>query len=559
MDPITSDLMRHSLLYASEEMGIALRNSSYSPNIKERMDHSAALFDEKGRLLSQAEHMPVHLGSLPWGLSNILEYCSRNSQDVPLEEGTMIVTNNPYVAGTHLNDVTVVRPVYFEGELVAFAANKAHHADIGGKVPGSISTDAASLFAEGLIMNPVQLMRKGEFVSETLSTFMANTRTPHERKGDLKAQVAANITGERRIIELILRYGLESFSEAAEQSFAYAEKMMKSRVAAIKPGKYKALDYLEHPDGNDIKLMASVEVTDEKRIIIDYTGTDKQVPIPLNAVFGVTISGVYYVIRALTGDDIPANYGAFSNVEIFAPEGTILHPTFPFPVAGGNVETSQRNADLIFLALSKALPERVPAAAGGSMNNIMMGGLYKGRPWAFYETVGVGLGGRNGIDGIDGIHSNMTNTMNTPIEEMERTMPLIMERYELRENSCGPGKFRGGCGIIRSYRAIGDSPITFTYLAERGRHKPWGVVGGLSGSNARLLIRRKNSNGKGNELPIKTTLTLDDGDIVEINTAGGGGYGMPRKREEAKIRRDVENGLVSISFAKKYFPQTRRK
>lgn len=559
MDQVTSDLMRHSLLYASEEMGIALRNSSYSPNIKERMDHSAALFDKKGRLLSQAEHMPVHLGSLPWGLSNILEYCSQNSHDVPMEEGTMIVTNNPYIAGTHLNDVTVVRPVYFHGELVAFAANKAHHADIGGKVPGSISTDASSLFAEGLIMNPVHFMRKGEFVSETLAAFMANTRTPHERKGDLKAQVAANVTGERRILELILRYGLENFSEAAEQSFAYAEKMMKSRVAAIKTGKYKAVDYLEHPDGSDIKLSVSVEVTEDKRIAIDYTGTDKQVPIPLNAVFGVTISGVYYVIRALTGDDIPANYGAFSNVEIFAPEGTILHPTFPFPVAGGNVETSQRNADLIFLALSRALPERVPAAAGGSMNNTMMGGLFKGRSWAFYETIGVGLGGRNGKDGLDGIHSNMTNTMNTPIEEIERTMPLIIERYELRENSCGPGTFRGGCGIIRAYKAIGDSPITFTYLADRGKHKPWGVIGGASGANARLLIRRKSSKGKRNELPIKSTITLEDGDTVEIHTAGGGGYGASRKRDPEKIRKDLENGLVSYSFAKKNFPQLKRR
>jgi N-methylhydantoinase B len=542
-DLITSELIRNSLLYASEEMGIALRNSSYSPNIKERMDHSAALFDSEGRLLSQAEHIPVHLGSLPWGLKNTIDYCQK--QGIEFEKESMIVVNNPYISGTHLNDVTVISPIFHsEARLVGFAANKAHHSDVGGKVPGSISVDAKTLFEEGFIMNPTYLMRKGEFVNETLSTFSSNSRTPYERLGDLKAQVAANVIGIRRMLETIEKYSLDDFIESSHNSFHYSEIMLRRRLSIAKTGKFRSIDYLEHPDGSDLKLKLTVTIREDE-IEFDYGGTDDQIDMPLNAVFGVTLSGVYFVLKTLFGDDIPTNDGIFVPVKIRAPFGSLLNPTFPFPVAGGNVETSQRNADLIYKALAKAMPQRVPAASGGSMNNIMVGGIHNGRNWAFYETIGVGLGGRMGVDGTDGIQSNMTNTMNTPIEEIEMTMPLRIERYEFRVNSSGPGTFRGGSGVIRAFRACDD--CTLTVLSERGRHEPWGLSGGKGGSKTRVLhiTTRRSGQREVKEIPIKATIQLRRGEVIEIHTAGGGGYGPPRSREKSRLLSDVENQIVS--------------
>jgi N-methylhydantoinase B len=549
IDTIALDLIRSSLLYASEEMGIALRNSSYSPNIKERMDHSAALFDREGRLLAQAEHIPVHLGSLPWGLINTIGYCER--QGIGLEKDSVLVTNNPYIAGTHLNDITVVKPIHSSGKLVAFAANKAHHSDVGGKVPGSISVDARTLYEEGLIVNPTYLIRHGEFVEETISLIVSNSRTPTERKGDLKAQVAATFTGNRRIQELVEKYGMARLDESSRRSFDYARKMIKSRISNMKCGAYKAEDYLEDPDGHDIRLKVRIEVS-ESNLEVDYSGTDAQVANPINAVFGVTLSGVHFVIRTLTGSDVPANHGAFSLLKVTAPSGTILNPTYPSPVAIGNVETSQRNADLLYRALSKAIPDRIPAASGGSMNNVMIGGMHEGSAWAFYETVGVGLGGRNMMDGIDGIQSNMTNTLNTPVEDIERSFPIIMRRYEFRVNSSGAGTYRGGNGIVRAYEMLGES--TFTVVSERLRHKPWGLRGGGDGARARIILKKAKARGT-KTVPGKVTLTLGRHDIVEIRTAGGGGYLPPKLRKLPMIFEDLKNGIITRSYGREYYPQ----
>ena len=538
MDKFTSQIIRSSLFYASEEMGIALRNSAYSPNIKERMDHSAAIFDSKGRLLAQAEHIPVHLGSLPWGLKNTLDYMSKNSMEV--EENSMILLNNPYISGTHLNDVTVVRPIFSEGRLVAYAANKAHHSDIGGKVPGSISSDAKSLYEEGLIIDPVYLMRKSEISRDILSMFSINSRNPYERKGDLKAQIAANLTGDKRVKETIEKYGSEEFTESIDDAFEYAEKITLSKLQAMKKGMFEAEDYLETKEGKDIKLHVTLNIK-EDGIDVDYNGTDKQVQLPLNAVLGVTISGVQYVLRSILGEDVPVNYGTFKPVRIHCEEGTVLNPRFPAPVSGGNVETSQRNADLIFLALSKVIPDTIPAAAGGSMNNIMMGGFYKGKTWAFYETIGVGLGGRNGLDGIDGIHSNMTNTMNTPIEDMEKSLPILITKYEFRTNSGGAGRYRGGCGIIREYK-VAEGNVTLTVLSERGIHRPWGLLGGKPGQPTRVSVYK---NGKWRRIGTKETVELSEGEAFRIETAGGGGYGNPKERDKGILKRDIENGIIS--------------
>ena len=547
-DSTTTEIIRNTLLYASEEMGIALRNSSYSPNIRERMDHSAAIFNDQGMLLAQAEHIPVHLGSLPLGLRKTLDYCE--NEGLELEESSMIIVNNPYIAGTHLNDVTVIRPVYHSKRLVAYTANKAHHSDVGGKVPGSISTDAETLFEEGVVIDPRYLIRKNRFVNHAVTALSSNSRTPRERIGDLKAQTAANVTGERRVLELVKKHGRRIFQQACAESLRKTERLARLRLSKIPSGTYEAEDFLEDPDGHDIRLRVTITLSNGS-LKVDYSGTDEQVSNPLNAVFGVTLSGVYYVTRTLIGDDVPANHGAFVPIKVHAPEGTILNPTFPHPVAGGNVETSQRNADLLYRALSKAIPDRVPADSGGSMNNIMMGGRYEGRNWAFYETIGVGLGARSDGDGIDGIQANMTNTMNTPIEEIERSYPLLVRQYEVRPDSSGPGRHRGGSGIIRSYEALIDN-ITLTVLADRGRNRPRGLFGAGPGAQTIVTLYEKTrGNTRKITLPVKTTVVLGKGDIIEINTAGGGGYGIPDKREESRVVEDLKNGIISLPYARR--------
>jgi N-methylhydantoinase B len=547
-DPTTVEIFRNTLLYASEEMGIALRNSSYSPNIRERMDHSAAIFDAEGRLLAQAEHIPVHLGSLPLGLQKTLDYCEKEGFE--MEESSMIMVNNPYIAGTHLNDVTVIRPVYYSNNLVAYTANKAHHADVGGKVPGSISVDAKTLFEEGVVIDPRYLTRKNRFVNSAVTALSSKSRTPRERIGDLKAQTAANITGERRVLEIVKKKGRRIFQQACAESLRKTEQLMRLRLSKIPSGTYQAEDYLEDPDGHDIRLRVAITIS-TGRLKVDYAGTDSQVSNPLNAVYGVTLSGVYYVTRTLTGDDVPANHGAFTPITVHAPEGTILNPIFPHPVAGGNVETSQRNADLLYRAFSKAIPNKVPADSGGSMNTIMMGGTYKGRNWAFYETIGVGLGATNDSDGIDGIQANMTNTMNTPIEEIERSYPLLIKQYELRPDSAGPGRHRGGSGIVRSYQSLSDD-ITVTILSDRGRNRPQGLFGGGPGARTEVTFYKKeNGNTRKIRLPVKITVVLQKGDIIEIKTAGGGGYGKAENREKSRIRDDIENEIISYPYARR--------
>jgi N-methylhydantoinase B len=552
-DPVTLQLISNSLLYASEEMGLALRNAAYSPNIKERMDHSAAIFDREGRLLAQAEHIPVHLGSLPWGLNNMIEACRREALD--LDDGSMVVSNDPYITGTHLNDVTVVAPIYHGSELVAFAVNKAHHSDVGGKVPGSISMEARNLFDEGFVLEPVYLVRKSEILDRTVERLSSASRTPQERRGDIRAQVAANVTGTRRVGDLISKYGVASFELAAAEAFRHSESMTKKRLSRLTPGAYKASDFLEGPDGAELELKVSVKVS-RTGVEVDYRGTHPEVDYPLNAVFGVTLSGVYFVLRCLLGDDIPANHGAFAAVKVTAPIGCMLNPERPHPVGGGNVETSQRNADVLFRALAGAAPLAVPAASGGSMNNVMVGGKFRELQWAFYETIGVGLGGRATMDGIDGIQCNMTNTMNTPIEELERSLPIRMTRYEFRPDSSGAGEHRGGSGLVRSYMALADW-TTFTVLADRERHKPWGLFGGRQGKGTEVILTR---GGRSTKVSSKSTLVLRAGDEVEIRTAGGGGYGLPRRRRTSAVRNDVENYLLSPAGARlDYGPRATKK
>ena len=537
LDPVIVEVMRNALLYASEEMGIVVRNASFSPNIKERLDHSCALFDWQGRLIAQAEHIPVHLGSLPEGISNTLAYLQRHN--LRLEEGDMLVVNDPYIAGTHLNDITLIRPIYHQQRLVGYAASKAHHTDVGGRVPGSISSDATEVFQEGLILPPVKIMVHHEFQEDVARIICANSRTPASRMGDLRAQVAGNLRGELRLQELLERYGWPLFQAVTERILDESEIRLRQQLASFPAGRYEAEDYLDDTGQGDtpVKLKVAVTLAGDS-ITFDYTGTAPQVRAPINAVFGVTLSAVYYVLRSVTDHTIPMNAGCFRPVTVFAPEGTVLHPRFPAPVAGGNVETSMRNADVLLQAFAQITPERVPACSGGTMSNLMVGG----DDWAFYETIGVGMGGRPGLDGIDGIQTNMTNTLNTPLEAMERHFPILMTRYEFREGSGGAGQWRGGCGLERGFRLLTDW-ATVSLLGDRARFAPPGLHGGQPGKTSERLLTRQRTPQQPELLPAKTTFVLHQGDEILLKTPGGGGFGPSDQRDHALIERDATNGL----------------
>ena len=539
LDPITAQVVASSLVYASEEMGIAVRDAAYSPNIKERLDHSCALFDADARLVAQAEHIPVHLGSLPWGLRATLAWLAARGRRI--EPGETIVVNDPYLSGTHLNDVTVIRAIYVAGDLVGYAANKAHHTDVGGSVPGSMPPDARDLFAEGCVVPPMVLVRDGRIIDETVELFRANSRTPNARAGDLRAQIGGTIVGERRFIETVERYGAEVVARALDCALDDGERRTRAALAALPDGVVDHHDVLEDDRGEPTIV---IRVRLEKRgetLALDYTGTSAQVASPLNAVFGVTLSGIYYAVRAVTDAHVAMNEGSFRPIDVRVPEGSLLHPRRPAPVSAGNVETSMRNADLVLGALAKLAPGRVPAQSGGSMNNVLMGGIDRsGRSWAFYETNGCGMGARPHADGIDGIHVHMTNTLNTPIEAMERDLPIRVTTYEFVEGSAGAGQYRGGSGLRRAFELC-DGTATASLLAERHAVRPQGTSGGGPGScGAHTLVR---IDGTRERLAAKTTLAMAPGETIVVETAGGGGFGDPGSREVSAYQRDRRDGL----------------
>jgi N-methylhydantoinase B len=511
-------------------MGIAVRNSAYSPNIKERLDHSCALFDRHTRLIAQAEHIPVHLGSLPWGLRATLATIEREYGGV--REGEMWVVNDPYISGTHLNDVTVIRPIFFRGQLVGYAANKAHHTDVGGMVPGSMSAEAGDLFAEGLVMPPARLVQQDRSVDATIALFRANSRTPDARSGDLRAQTAGNYTGERRFLELYERYGVTVAEAAIERLLNDSETRMRSALRDLGEGTYEQHDVLEDRKGEpSINLRLRLTLANGTAHF-DYTGTASQLDFPMNAVYGVTLSGVYYALRAVTDPTIPMNEGCFRPIEVFVPEGTLLNPRRPAPVSGGNVETSTRNADLVLGALSHAAPDRVPAASGGTMSNVMIGGTRddgpstasgQARTWAFYETNGCGMGARPTMDGIDGIQCHMTNTLNTPIEAIERDYPLRVTRYEFAEGTGGNGRYRGGNGLIRAL-SLTSGTARVSLLAERHAVAPQGARGGGNGMCGKHTLQR--ADGSQKSIGAKASFAFAPDETIVVQTPGGGGYGV---------------------------------
>ncbi len=547
-DKFTVEIIRNAAIFASEEMGIVLRNTAYSPNIKDRLDHTCSILTPNGELAAQAEHIPVHLGSMAIGVKNTLEYLEK--EGTSLEPGDIIIVNDPYIAGTHLNDITLLKPVYAKGKLVAIVADKAHHVDVGGSVPGSLGGDVKELLQEGIVIPPLKIAEGGKLREDLIKIIAENVRTPEYFKGDLKAQIAALNVGERRVLELVEKYGVDTILEAWNEILEYTEKYTQNRVRSLGVfGKFEAEDYLELND-KILRIRVKLELKENGEIVVNFNGTDRQVEAPINAVYGVTVAATSFAIKSIIDPEMPVNHGFYRAVKILAPPGTLVNPIKPAPVSGGNTETSQRIADVVFKALAEAFPEKVPAASCGTMTNVTMGGLVDGKRWAFYETIGCGSGGRPNSDGIDGIHTNMTNTLNTPIERIEADYPIIMVEYRLRADSEGPGTFRGGLGITRAFK-LTKGKATVTVLAERCKTSPWGLRGGGLGERARHYVIKKD--GSLIELGCKETITIEEGDIVYINTPGGGGYGDPCKRSKELILKDLEDGRISLERARKKY------
>jgi len=515
---VSWELIYKATAYIAEEMGVALKRSAFSPNIRERMDHSCAIVDRRGRIVAQAEHIPVHLGSFRVCVKNILSWLER--EGVNLEDGDMLAFNDPYISGTHLNDVTIIAPIYYKGSYIGYVINKAHQVDVGGPMPGSMNPEARTIYEEGLIISPTKIVKMGSIDREVMRLILSNTKTPLITEGDTKAQIAANIVGARRVLELVERYGLETVEEAWDRAINHARALAQTRISGWRRGAFEAEDYLELDD-YEPSIRVRLEVG-EDYVRADFTGSSRQIDRPYNAVYGVTYAAVAFSVRSTMVGDIPVNEGFYSMVEVIAPEGTIVNPKKPAPVAGGNVETSQRIADTVLKALSAVAPERVPAAGSGTMMNVMIGGEDPiSGYWAYYETIGGGTGGRPGKHGVSGVHVNMTNTMNTPIEVAERSYPIIYTAYRIRDGSGGGGRFRGGDGIVRSFRVL--RPARLSIMSERVKRPPWGLYGGEPGKPGRILIKKKD--GRELTMPSKFTAELEEGDEVVIETPGGGGWG----------------------------------
>ncbi len=516
IDPIKLEIFKALYRSVAEEMGLVLRRTAFSPNIKERRDYSCAVFDSNGELIAQGEHMPVHLGSMPMSVKAAI-----SAQK--MLEGDIVILNDPFAGGTHLPDLTMVAPVYIESKKAIFyLANRAHHADIGGSTPGSMGT-ATEIYQEGLRIPPVKLVSQGQIVSDIKQLFLSNVRLAEEREGDLTAQIAAIRTGERRLLEIVMRYGKDMSAKYAQHLVTYTAQMMKKRLKEIPAGEYQAEDYLDDDGSSDqpIKIVVKITIKDSQAIV-DFTGTDSQCNGPVNAVLAITVSAVFYVFRCLLAENVPANAGILESIKVIAPERTIVNALAPAAVAAGNVETSQRIVDVLLKALSQALPDEIPAASQGTMNNLTIGGInpFTKQEFAYYETIAGGMGARPNSDGLSGVHTHMTNSLNTPVEALEYAYPLQVNSYRLRSMSGGQGKFTGGNGIIREIELLSSAQVTL--LSDRRRFAPYGLAGGQAAKPGSAYVI---SNQVKKILKSKQSLSLKTRDKIVIETPGGGGYG----------------------------------
>jgi N-methylhydantoinase B len=518
--PISLEIFRSALTAVAEEMGTVLMLSSYSPNIKERRDFSCALFDAQGRMIAQAAHIPVHLGAMPASVAAALAHFEH------FEPGDIIILNDPYLGGSHLPDITLIAPLYVQVEghprLIGFAANRAHHSDVGGMSPGSMPL-ASEIYQEGLIIPPLKLWEAGEVNQPLLTLILRNIRTPDERRGDLAAQVAANRTAARRIEELAERWGLDMLESHIEALIGYAERITRAAIAAIPDGTYRFSDEMDD-DGIEqrpVEIRVAITIQGDS-FLADFSGSSPQVRGNINTIAAVTHSATYYVVRCLLPEDAPTNAGTFAPVSVIAPQGTIVNASPPAGVAQGNVETSQRITDVLLGALAQALPEVIPAASQGTMNNVSAGGIdpRTQRPFAYYETMGGGMGASPRQNGLSGVHVHMSNTLNTPVEAFEYAYPMRITRYQLRDGSGGEGTHQGGNGLLREITF--EVPTNVTLLSERRRTAPYGLSNGQAGQRGCNRLLR---GGEETLLAGKTNFRALPGDKLVIESPGGGGWG----------------------------------
>ncbi len=504
LDPVTLSVLVNALEGIAEEMGTTLVRGAYSSNIKERRDCSAALFDAEGRLVAQAAHVPVHLGAMPESVRVVIA-----AGPAP---GDVWALNDPFQGGNHLPDVTLVSPLTAGGdEIVGYAATRAHHSDMGGMRPGSMPADSREIYQEGLIIPPVRLMRAGRFVEDVLALVLANSRTPALRRGDFRAQVAANRVAEPRLRELMDRRGRDVVLTAFAEVRRYAERRARQVLAGLPDGRYEAAGELEGDGTTDDDVPLRVAVTiDGDRMEVDFTGTADAVPGNVNCPPAVTRSACCFALRVLLPDDVPANAGTYAPLSVVAPEGTLVNARRPSAVVAGNVETSQRIADTVLLALAAATD--LPAQGQGTMNNLVIGG----RGWTYYETLAGGQGASSAGPGPSAVQVGMTNTRNTPVEALELEYPMRVRRYEIADGSGGAGRHRGGDGLVREIEVL--EPASLSLLTDRRRHRPAGAAGGEPGRVGRNLL-------DGEPLPAKASREIAAGAVVTVETPGGGGWG----------------------------------
>ncbi len=514
-DSIELELFKNLFVSISEEMGAVLERTALSPNIKERRDFSCALFNHRGETFAQGSHIPVHLGAMPLSVQAALKALS-------FEPGDMALLNHPYQGGTHLPDVTCISPIFVDKTLRFLAANRAHHSDIGGMMPGSMPL-ASEIFQEGIIIPPLKIRRRGRLNHEFLELLLSNVRTPDERRGDLMAQMAANHKGVVRLEEVIRTHGLRKIQLYSRLIQDYTERILRETLRSVPDGTYAYSDFLDDDGLSTASIRIGVEITirgDEATV--DFRSSDPQTRGGVNANSAVTLSAVLYVFRCLVEEDIPFNTGLMRPIRLVLPEKSVVNSAFPAATAAGNVETSQRLVDVLLGALAQAVPDRIPAASSGTMNNVTFGGQDPVRKigFAYYETIGGGMGAGSGHAGLDGVHTHMTNSLNTPLEALENTLPIRIRRYGVRRGSGGKGKHRGGNGIVREFEF--SVPTQVSIMSERRRHAPYGLQGGQAGKRGRnILISR----GRKTILPSKVNLEAGPGDVLRIETPGGGGHG----------------------------------
>ena len=521
-DAVALAIFQSSIHSIAEEMGAALRRTAVSPNIKERRDYSCAVFDAQRRVIAMGDHMPVHLGSMPMSVKAAVEA-------LRLGRGDVVILNDPYAGGTHLPDITLVVPVFDENsaEPLFYVAARAHHADVGGTFAGSMGP-GREIYQEGIRIPPVRLVRGGELDHEVLSLILHNVRTPVEREGDLSAQIGACRVGEHRLLEIVKRYGIETVTALTEEMLEYSDRLMRAELRKMPGGTFTAEDFLDD-DGvieDPIRIAVSIRFEPEDgSVVIDFSGSSPQASGSVNAVYAITYSACFYVLRCLMQEDAPATAGLMYAATVIAPQGTIVNARPPAAVAGGNVETSQRIVDVLLRALAKAAPERIPAASYGTMSNLTIGGMdhRTKEPFTYYETTAGGMGARPGLDGISGVHCHMTNSLNTPIEALEYAYPFRVRQYGYRQGSGGEGQFRGGDGLIREIELLTNAQVTL--LCDRRKFKPYGLAGGEPGARGKATLIGEDGSDK--ELPSKCSIAAERGARIRIETPGGGGWGRP--------------------------------